>query len=226
MKNDINAERKIIEKIQRMSGKYSMHQIFSDWIGLMAAGISAQSERYNQTVAAKREEHYLAIVNKYSKEEVNDMVEMMSLLAMEREDNMRDVLGEIYMKAGCGSARTGQFFTPYHLSHMTAKVAYEGNIQRWKDMQQIEINEPSTGGGGMIIAVAQVMRENDINFQQKMHVVAQDLDWNGVYMTYVQLSLLGIKAIVAQGDTLAEPYKNGYDENRVYRTPRETGVLI
>ena len=48
---------------------------------------------------------------------------------------------------------------------------------------------------------------------------------DGVYMTYIQLSLLGVKAIVVQGDSLCEPYKLGYDEKRVFRTPAEMGVI-
>lgn len=54
---------------------------------------------------------------------------------------------------------------------------------------------------------------------RKVKVIAQDLDWNGVYMTYVQLSLLGIDAIVAQGNTLQEPYIDGYPQERVFYTP-------
>lgn len=78
----------------------------------------------------------------------------------------------------------------------------------------------------MIIAVAEVMKNQGVNYQKRLHIVAQDLDWNGLYMTYVQLSLLGIKAIVVQGDTLLEPYRKGYDESRVFRTPAEMGVIF
>ena len=78
----------------------------------------------------------------------------------------------------------------------------------------------------MIIAVAKVLREMGIDYQKKIEVVAQDLDWNGVFMSYVQFSLLGIDAIVVQGDTLIEPYVKGYPEGRVLRTPRNRGALI
>ena len=72
--------------------------------------------------------------------------------------------------------------------------------------EPITLSEPSCGGGGMIIATAKVLRDNGINFQRRLRVVAQDLDWKGVYMTYLQLSLLGIQARVVQGDTLCNPY--------------------
>ena len=128
------------------------------------------------------------------------------------------------MRAGCGSKTTGQFFTPYHVSYLTAKMAYENQYNHLQENEQIELNEPSTGGGGMIIAFIQVLKENNINYQKKLHVKAQDLDWNGVYMTYIQLSLLGVKAIVCQGDTLAEPCID--EQRRVFKTPAEMGMLL
>lgn len=58
--------------------------------------------------------------------------------------------------------------------------------------------------------------------------ICQDLDWLAVYMTYIQISLLGINGIVAQGDTLKEPYNPArqYDERRILRTPGNTGALL
>ena len=78
----------------------------------------------------------------------------------------------------------------------------------------------------MIIATARVLKERGINYQSRLRVVAQDLDWLAVYMTYIQLSLYGIDAIVCQGDTLMQPYKSGYPRRRVLRTPRNAGLLI
>lgn len=78
----------------------------------------------------------------------------------------------------------------------------------------------------MIIAAAKVLKAKGVDYQRKMDVVAQDLDWKGVYMCYLQLSLLGIPAVCVQGDTLAEPYIPGYPRERVMYTPAKMGVLI
>lgn len=51
----------------------------------------------------------------------------------------------------------------------------------------------------MIIAFAKAMAEQGIDYGKCLKVVAQDLDWKGVYMTFVQVSLLGIDAVVVQG---------------------------
>ena len=66
--------------------------------------------------------------------------------------------------------------------------------------KKLSLCEPTCGSGGMVIAAAQVLQEKGINYQRVLDVVCQDLDWTAVYMCYVQLSLLGVKAIVAQGE--------------------------
>ena len=78
----------------------------------------------------------------------------------------------------------------------------------------------------MILATAKALKDIGINYQRKLKVVAQDLDWLGVYMTYVQCSMIGIDAIVVQGDTLKEPYTNNYPKSRILRTMNNMGGLI
>ena len=70
------------------------------------------------------------------------------------------------------------------------------------------------------------MKERGIDYQKMLKVVAQDLDWKAVYMTYVQLSLLGINGIVTQGNTLEEPNIEKYPRHRIFRTPANMGALI
>lgn len=73
-----------------------------------------------------------------------------------------------------------------------------------RELYQYDLVQKETAiveyNGGMVIAAAQVLQEKGINYQRVLDVVCQDLDWTAVYMCYVQLSLLGVKAIVAQGE--------------------------
>ena len=79
----------------------------------------------------------------------------------------------------------------------------------------------------MIIAVAKKLKDEGIDYQKRMKVVAQDLDWKGVYMCYVQLSLLGISAVCVQGDTLREPFDiRRTEQSHMLFTPAYMGVLI
>ena len=217
------AEKHILKQIGRMSGKFNTYTLFNDWITMLGLSIANACTAIHGKVYNEREEWYKSIMNKYTKEEFDAFAEMTAYLVESLEEEMTDVLGGVFMLSGAGNDRLGQFFTPFHLSELNAKIALD---KMDLTEEKLKINEPSSGGGGMIIAVAKVLREMGIDYQKKMEVVAQDLDWNGVFMSYVQFSLLGIDAIVVQGDTLMEPYVKGYPEDRVLRTPRNRGALI
>ena len=216
-------KREIIKIINSLSGKYSAYDVFSDWVEMVALVIQNSLYLILNGIWQQREQKYMNIVSKYSPEEMQQMVKMNALLVQAFEEEMSDILGEIYMESGCGNKNTGQFFTPFHVSVLTAQLRIPDDIS---EENPFMVNEPSTGSGGMIIAAAKVLKERGLNYQRCMKVVAQDIDWKGVYMTYVQLSLLGIKATVVQGDTLSEPYVKGYPPERVFYTPAEMGVLL
>ena len=218
----MDEKKEIINRINKIAGKYSPYEVFTDWIRCSALATSNAVTAFHGKIWHDREKMYMDTMGRYAKEEAKIFAEMLGLLAISLEKNMEDVLGEIYMESGMGSKVSGQFFTPYHLSELCAKLA----LPEPNEDGIYTVNEPSCGGGGMIIAVASALKERGINYQSKMHVVAQDLDWKGVYMCYLQLSLLGIKAVCVQGDTLAEPYIPGYPQDRVLYTPAKMGVLI
>lgn len=221
-----DAKQEIIKKIQSISGRYSPYNIFSDWIECSALAIQNACTMPHTDLWEAREKEYLDIMNRYNENERFALRELFFLLVDALEEEMTDVLGEVYMAAELGSKYTGQFFTPFHLSELCAKMALPHWEKEYSEHGTISLNEPSCGGGGMIIAAAKVMKEAGINPQRYLKIVAQDLDWKGVYMTYLQLSLLGLKAKVVQGDTLADPYRKGYPPERILRTPGEMGVLI
>ena len=214
----------IIKTISEISGRYSPYEVYTDWIRCSALSIANACRLRHDAIWKEREDDYIQTMLKYQEPERNRLRDMFYMLADALEDEISDVLGEIYMEARMGSKYTGQFFTPFHLSELCARMALQETISSF-DGNEISLNEPSTGAGGMIIAAVKVLRDAGINPQKYLRVAAQDLDWKGVYMTYVQLSLLGIKAIVVQGDTLANPYTVKYPEERTLRTPAELGLL-
>ena len=67
---------------------------------------------------------------------------------------------------------------------------------------KITANEPSVGGGANILAVAKEMKQQGYDYQSLLDVVAQDLDYKCVWMSYLQFSFAGISAICVQGNTL------------------------
>lgn len=219
-------KKEIISEINRISGEHSPYEVFSDWIRCCSLAVCNSVHLIHNDVWNQRERDYIETLRRYPDGTEYRFAGMFCRLGDLLSEEMTDALGEIYMEAGMGSKTTGQFFTPFHLSELTARSALENVIKNF-DGSMITLAEPSTGGGGMIIAAAKVLKEAGINYQKYLDVVAQDLDWKGVYMTYLQCSLLGIKATVIQGDTLTEPYDPKRTESRrVMRTPAKMGMLI
>lgn len=215
-------KKKIIKCIQQLSGKYSPTSVFFDWVQCMALGISNSCHIVHGKTWQQREEAYKATMSKYDKEERSKLAEMYGMLVMALEEGLGDTLGEIYMGSIGGDAGKGQFFTPYSLSLACASLT----IHKENADGKITVNEPTCGSGGMIIAAAQILEGRGENYQRKLDVVCQDLDWTAVYMCYVQLSLFGIRAAVAQGNTLSEPYIDSYPAERVFYTPAKMGLLL
>lgn len=215
-------KKEIIKILTSFEGGWSPYDLFCDWIKMLALSISNTTDIIQGKLWQEREKDYLNTIKKY--DAVKDrFVEMSGYLTLALDQEITDVLGQIYMEAGLGNKYTGQFFTPFHLSLLTAQSSMPQKIE-----EPIKLNEPSTGGGGMILAVARVMLKRGYNPQQWLDVVAQDLDWKGVYMTYVQISLLGLKGVVVQGDSLIEPFTDlrHYQRNRVFITPAKKGLLF
>lgn len=215
----------IVKKIQDLSGRRSPYQIFSDWLEMCAIAIQNSCVLDHDEVWEKREQRYKDVAKQYNSEEQNVFAEILALLTDEfeleiEEKQLTDVLGEIYMELNYGNKNLGQVFTPYSLSQLCAEIVVDENEE------EVSFLEPSCGGGSMVIAVAQKLLELNKNYQRMMRGVCQDLDDKCVRMCYVQLSLLCIDAIVVQGDSLTDPYRKGYPKERVWRTPRNTGLIF
>lgn len=225
----MNRKGEMVKIFDTMQGKYSKYEIFSDWIRCTALSISNSCQLWNNAIWEEREKAYIDTMNRYTDKEKENFYKLTACLVDTLEDGPDDVLGDLYMMADMGSKSSGQFFTPFHLSVLSAKIGLTRIIEQYKngEIDKITLNEPSCGGGAMVIAAAKVIKDAGINYQKAMDVVAQDLDWKGVYMCYVQLSLLGISAICVQGDTLADPYTPGKTEARhILITPAKRGALI
>ena len=218
----------IIKTIQAMSGQYSPYNIFSDWVELCALSVQNSCYMLRNKIWQDREQRYIDVSRKYSEKEMENFARMFVWLGDALTEEMTDVLGQIYMEAGMGSKYTGQFFTPFHLSELCARMSIDqARINKMAENGIIELNEPSSGSGGMIIAACKVLRDAGINYQRRLRVVAQDLDWKGVYMTYLQLSLIGCNALVVQGNTLYEPYDIARTpSDKIMRTPMNMGALL
>lgn len=208
-------QRNLVSLIKAFSYAHHLDKVFRDFVELSALAISNSVDRAQFEA---REKRYMEIVGTYKPNEVARFPKMfaeltlafekrVSVMAAARErgvmaSNLTDVLGETYMMLELGNARSGQFFTPYHVSKLMAGLIGGDAVARADAQGFSRVLEPACGAGGMVIATAEAFHDAGLNYQQAMHATCIDVDPCCVHMTYLQLALLHIPAIVVHGNSL------------------------
>lgn len=150
-----------------------------------------------------KESRYLEIAQKYTKKELDIFAGLLGSLVCALDREPTDVLGQLYMELNLGNKRNGQFFTPMSICMLMAQLTIHDSIETIENEGFTHVLEPACGGGATIIGLALVLEGKGYNYQKCMVVSTVDIDITTVYMAYIQLSLLGIPARVAYGDTLS-----------------------
>jgi len=172
--------------------------VFADYLTL--AAYSLAQPFYN---SPEIEEKYLAVAKNYKPEQLIIFAKMLAVVVDALEEKAHDFLGNCFMSSDMGSEYRGQFFTPYHICLMMAKMQFQGVEKIIQKQGFITVSEPCSGAGGMIIAAREVLIQEGCNPSTEMFVEAIDIDDLCFKMSYIQFSLLGIAARVIRGNTLS-----------------------
>ena len=190
-----------MEGIKNISTCRHTWENFSDWCEAVAISLYQPVHKVlTENIDQDLEEQYMRIAAKYG-EDINKFPKLLAYVMEELEFFPSDFLGEAFMQLELGSHYQGQFFTPNSVSLMMAKMML-GNVTPREDGTPLTFNEPACGAGGMVINAAISLRDQKINYHDNMHVVCQDISNICFYMSYIQLSLMGISAEVRRGDSL------------------------
>ena len=198
--------KKLVKSLQSVSYSHSIYEVFQDWLAISAIAISNAVDWKQQK---QREEVYMEIIQKYTKSEQEKLAEAFAqlVLALQHEQDIHgptDILGQVFHALELHSKYKGQFFTPPHVCEMMGMIALDGeNLARTIEKKgYITVCEPCIGSGGMVLGTAKAMANQKMNYQTQMLVTGIDIDMKCVQMAYLQLSLLGIPAVIIHGNSL------------------------
>lgn len=200
-------EKEFIKTFNEAIYRHNPWTVWSDFVNMAASSIANSVDR-EKTRWNRREQSYLASAEKYNREELDNIVKLFSLTVEALEENpAQDFLGKLYMNLDFGSSWSGQFFTPYHLAEMMARMTCDESIfEHIQSRGFASVNDPACGAGVMLLAFADVCRNVwKINFQEDILFIGQDVDRVVAQMCYIQLSLLGCPGYVIVGNTLTAP---------------------
>ncbi len=202
----------------KLSERHGRFEVWRDFVTMSACAISNASDKrfYNE-----REQMYLSSVKQYTKEELELFAEMFSVVVTALESKPeQDFLGEMFSGLNLHNEWHGQFFTPYHIGALMAKLNLPSVGEHLKEKEVITVNDCCCGAGCLLIAFANEARKSGIDFQRRIVFIAQDIDFTAAMMCYIQLSLLGCKAVVKVGNSLTDPFvAPNLEDESVWYTP-------
>lgn len=192
----------LIKLLEQASRRRHLWEVFGDFIEM---GALAMANSVDLAQREPREARYLQLIQRCEPDEQQLFPKMLGELVLALEYGPDDVLGKVFGELDLGNSARGQFFTPYELCRLMARLNIGDGAEVRQRIEQrgfIRLNEPAAGAGAMVIAMAESLQEQQINYQQHLHAIAQDVDSRAVHMAYLQFSLLHIPAVVILGNTL------------------------
>lgn len=204
----LDSRKEFLKTFKQLTYHHRAWDIWRDFITMFACSLSNPVDK---THYDDREKMYLRIIRKYNKQEQNLFPELAAHTVMALEENPeQDFLGGIFMELGLGNGSNGQFFTPYHVCDLMAKIAMgDSVVNEVKEKGYITINDSCCGAGATLIAgiheARRQLEKEKLNFQNHVLVVAQDIDMTVALMCYIQLSLLGVAGFIKVGNTFTKP---------------------
>ena len=198
----------LLNIVNKLTYSHDTWEIFYDFVEMSAIAISNAVDYKHFD---KREELYLNTIKKYKPEYQELFSKMFAelTLALEYEyqtSGFNNILGSLFHEFELHNKYKSQFFTPQHICDFMGKIALGDKEQSSKIIQEqgfIKVSEPACGSGAMVLGFAQAMKECGYNHSEQMFVSAVDIDLKCVYMCYIQLSLYGIPAVIAHGNSLS-----------------------
>lgn len=196
-----NRIKELVKDFQNIGMRYSVSNVFTDYLILISCAVSNSVDKLHFD---EREKMYLDTIKKYNEDEQKQFVAIHKKVVETMEQSLyeKDVLGEIFHALNLSNSWNGQFFTPMHVAKLMADITFNDAENEVKRQGFITIQEPTCGSGVMMIAAANTLSAKKLNPSYNMCVLAIDNDIRCAMMAYIQLSYLGIPAVVVHGDSL------------------------
>ena len=202
------ARRQFISVFRDTARSLRRWEVFSDFITLAASELDMARIRTPENIEQSRK-----ICAKYSESDISNLHTLFCLMVCALEAKFHDFLGAIFMELELGDDRNGQYFTPYHVQSLLARLLMPDVDETIRREGFVTVSDPASGAAGMIVAYAEYLLEAGYNPSEHMFGSCIDIDPVAADMAFIQLSLLGIPAEVVTGNTLTMQL------NRVRYTP-------
>lgn len=202
-------KREIIKRIQQLGLRHGHEAAFRDWCECLALALQNGCDLTHGKKWQDREQRYLDIIAKYEADGAQIFSEMSAYLINWLEfDPFQDALGALYMELFASQTKSktlGQCFTPPSVAFISGETVFkDAQLDGYTISDPLTLNDCAIGGGIMIIGALKALHDRKFDWQHKCKVTCNDIDRLCVHMAYIQLSLIGARAVVLHQDTLTQ----------------------
>ena len=195
----------IIKLIKQAAYSRDIYQVFNDFLEMAAITIS---NTVDFTHREERESRYMELIYSYDKRHQQLFPEMMAYLVLALDEKAQttgpeDILGVIFHELELHDTYKGQFFTPQHIADFMADITCGDEHQSAiTERGYITVCEPCCGSGVLVTSFLKSMQKENLNYCTQLVVTAVDIDLKCAHMTFLQLALYGVPAVVIHGNSL------------------------
>lgn len=191
-----------ITDIERIEGK-RRSEVFSDFLELAYCAVKGATLQHSPSLVEANEQAYHECLNRHR--HVDRVASLYASMLGEVVEGLEayplDFLGPLFMETMANKYK-GQFFTPPELCKMSALITMGDAAEVAQQRSVISIGEPACGVGNMVLACAEVLKENGVNPATQAHFYMTDVDRRCQQAAYIQTTLCGVSASITWGNTL------------------------
>lgn len=137
-----------IKVFNEMSARYGRSELWYDYIDMHAIALANTCDLRCRDA---REEQYNAIVQKYDEKTVQQFAVLTAItMTALLENPEQDFLGTVYHNLGLSKSQAGQFFTPYNVGQMMARINMPDSLALDKS-RILRVNDPCCGAGCLLL---------------------------------------------------------------------------
>lgn len=199
-------------------GRIDRQSVFRDFLAFCACTLSNRTDPVHLDT---RTQQLNDLARKYTTQELETFMTAFNQLTAQIAKNVQrgsfiDVFGPVFGQLHPKEGPLKQNFSPPSIGNIISRISYQDIMP--SDKGYATCMEPTCGSGILCLENAQTFADHGYNPCEQLVVQASDLDIQCVHMTYIQLSLYCVPAVVIRGDVITlEEYDRWYTPLYIWR---------
>jgi len=166
---------------------------------------------------------YRKCLDRYTREQGEEFGRLLGLYVDAVEEQpFHDILGELFMRLDVNSVRAGQFFTPWTVAEMMARMQFDPSDFKRVVAEKgfVTVCDPAVGSGVMLLSFARVVHGEFGRWgTSKLRLYGTDIDQRCVLMCRIQLRMNGLDAVGRMAGMIAGHVPDGVATNNQLLLP-------